>query len=101
MLTDTLPTHGNLTRWVIPAGGDPSGTCTITGGTALKCSFGDLMTNEMRTVGVESTAAVDATACALITNTATVTGDNVLTRTDTGDQSCADVMVSKTPDGGT
>src|SRR5262249_36140864 len=31
MLTDTLPTLGTLTAWVIAPGGDPSGTCTITG----------------------------------------------------------------------
>src|SRR3989442_1620199 len=81
MLTDTLPTVGNLTAWTIPPDGVPSaGTCAITGSTALKCSFGDLATGDMRTVIVETTTAVDGTACVRIQNTVTATGDNLVER---------------------
>src|SRR5438445_10213868 len=57
MLTDTLPTLGKITSWVIRTGGTPSGTCATTACTALKCSFGDLPPASTRTVTVESTAA--------------------------------------------
>src|SRR5436309_2112653 len=90
-----------MTSWAIPASGDQSGTCAITGGTGLKCSFGDLPTPSTRTVIVETAAAADLSACSQLMNTATVTGDNVLTKAETGDTACADFTIVKTPDGGT
>src|SRR5438552_10753231 len=85
-ISDTLPTFGNLTSWVIPAGGDPSGTCAITGGTGLKCSRSEEHTPELQTPDDDVSPALHEKECTLITNTATVTGDNVLTKTATGDQ---------------
>src|SRR5437899_2621563 len=101
MLSDTLPTLGNLTSWVIPAGGDPSGTCAITGGTALKCSFGDLPTPKIGRASCRERTEADVAGGGANKKTATVTGANVLTKADMGDTNCADYTIVKTPDGGT
>ena len=88
VLNDPLPTLGNLNTWTITT--NPGG-CTISSNT-LNCSFGNLANGQTRTVVVATNAAggADATACtgATLNNTATLTGDGLPTKTDTGDYTC-------------
>src|SRR5207249_2685651 len=62
VLTDTLPTLGNLTSWAITT--PPAlGTCTLTAPVSLSCTFGDLAPGQTRTVVVSTTVVADTTAC--------------------------------------
>jgi uncharacterized repeat protein (TIGR01451 family) len=89
ILNDPLPTQGNLTTWIISS--DASGACTIVSNT-LNCPFGNLANGAVRTVTVATNAAggADATACTgvKLNNTATLTGSDLATLTDTGDYIC-------------
>src|SRR5207249_3371437 len=100
VLNDPLPTLGGALTWTIPAGGDPSGKCTVVANT-LNCPFGDLANGDTRTVMIETTVPATAAGCGTLNNLATVTTDNAGTRSDPGSQSCADFTVVKTPDAGT
>jgi uncharacterized repeat protein (TIGR01451 family) len=89
VLSDPLPTLGNLNSWTITT--NPGGACTISSNT-LNCSFGNLANGQTRTVVVATNAAggANATACtgAKLNNTATLTGTGLPTKTDTGDYTC-------------
>ncbi len=102
VLSDPLPTLGNLNSWTIASGGNPGG-CSIAANT-LNCSFGDLASGQTRTVTVTTNVAggANATACpggVKLNNTATVTSTGLPTKTDTGDYTCTPpgITLTKTP----
>jgi uncharacterized repeat protein (TIGR01451 family) len=98
VLNDPLPTLGNLNAWTFAVNGNPGGVCTISAN-VLNCPFGNLANGQTRTVTVTTNAVggANATACTnppqKLNNTATLTGANLPTLTDTGDWTC-------TPPGG-
>ena len=89
MLTDQLPTLGNLNDWTITS--DPTGLCTINVNNVLSCSFGNLANGATRTVTVSTIGlGADASACPggrPLLNTAIVTSGGV-TKTDSGNYLC-------------
>ncbi len=94
-VTDTLPTNGGL-DWSIDAANSDAG-CSITSG-VLTCDFGDLGSNESRSVHIISSTT--AASCGVVDNTAGVTttndGGEAASATITVD--CPDVFVTKTAD---
>src|SRR5437899_2149644 len=100
-LSDTLPTLGSLV-WVFTADGNPGNACTLAAdGKTLACAFGDLANAATRVVKVQPQVAVTAAECGLLPNVAKVKADNVPEKMDPGDLTCADLTITKTPDGGT
>ena len=92
---DLLPDPNGSLNWSIsqqPA----QGSCTITGAIgaqSLNCAFGDMNAASTLTVTVKTdTQAGDPGDCGpngtVLSNSATVKGDNTNTATDTGSQSC-------------
>lgn len=90
VLNDPLPTLGNLNNWIITT--NPGNACTIVAN-VLNCQFGNLANGQSRTVIVSTNAAGGANASACpggqkLNNTATLTGNGLPTKTDTGDYNC-------------
>jgi len=94
-VTDTLPTNGGL-DWSIDAANSDAG-CSITSG-VLTCDFGDLGSNESRSVHIISSTT--AASCGVVDNTAgvTTTNDGGDTASATITVDCPDVFVTKTAD---
>ena len=89
VLTDQLPTLGNLNDWVITS--DATGLCGINVNDVLTCNYGSLANGATRTVTVSTVGpGADASACPVgvqLVNTAVVTSGGV-SKTDTGNYSC-------------
>jgi uncharacterized repeat protein (TIGR01451 family) len=108
VLTDPLPTLGNLTSWIITS--DPTGLCSISGNT-LTCPFGNLANGQTRTVVVATNASGGANAAACpggvpLNNTATVTGTGLAPMSANGSETCTPpppggFTLTKSPKGGT
>ena len=94
-VTDTLPTNGGL-DWSIDAANSDAG-CSITSG-VLTCDFGDLGSNESRSVHIISSTT--GASCGVVDNTAgvTTTNDGGDTASATITVDCPDVFVTKTAD---
>jgi uncharacterized repeat protein (TIGR01451 family) len=82
-LTDTLPAGVSWTTGTVG--------CTITGGNALSCTFGDLNAGDTRTVNVSGTT--DAADCGSLNNTANAAATNEASTTLANNSSSASITV--------
>jgi uncharacterized repeat protein (TIGR01451 family) len=101
-LSDPLP-GGSGVSWTITL--QPSGTpCSITStasGQSLSCAFGDLTAGTSKTVHLRSST--DDTSCQSYANTASASGTNLATISDSATITveCPDLSVTKTADSAT
>ena len=102
VLTDPLPTPGNLTTWAVDSVSStglitpaPSiASCSINAAQQLTCNIGSMVAGATFTVKVKTTTAGGANSAACtanngrVDNTATVKADGPITKTDTGFWTC-------------